>query len=74
MSTQETIADKNKAHWNNVAETYETGDPAGIKKLWLDPELIRIQSKIAQDAADAMLKKYTFDENSTTLLEFACGT
>ncbi|KAG8923938.1 hypothetical protein FRC01_012148 [Tulasnella sp. 417] len=60
MSAQETIADKNKAHWNNVAETYETGDPAGIK--------------IAQDAADAMLKKYPFDENSTTLLEFACGT
>lgn len=31
MSTNETIADKNRAHWNNFAENYETSDPAGIK-------------------------------------------
>ncbi|KAG8954707.1 hypothetical protein FRC04_011140 [Tulasnella sp. 424] len=60
MSTNETIADKNRAHWNNFAENYETSDPAGIK--------------IAEDAADVMLKKYPFEESSTTVLDFACGT
>ncbi|TFY71652.1 hypothetical protein EVG20_g1362 [Dentipellis fragilis] len=54
----DTLADANKQHFTDIAETY--GELPSAKKL-------------AKYLAVAMRKLYAFDKNSTSVLDFGCG-
>ncbi|RDB19283.1 hypothetical protein Hypma_013693 [Hypsizygus marmoreus] len=53
------FAEANKAHFNNIANEYD--------------ELPHARER-ARRTANAVRKAYSFDENETTVMEFACGT
>ena len=56
---QPDITEANRQHFNETAHTYDAR-----------PMVLEVTREIG----NAMLKAYSFDENLTTVMDFACGT